>query len=552
MTLSSLFSVRRRERPGRAVQRLTILNWRDTTHPEGGGSERYVERIASGLSEQGWQVVVRCARYPGSARLEHRNGFVLRRAGGPLTVYPRAVLGLVVDRGLRRRNDVVLEVQNGVPFLARPFAGCRVVILVHHVHREQWPVALGPVGARIGWWLESRLAPWVNRGLRYVTVSDVSRRELTQLGVDPTAISVVHNGVDPLPGTRSAVGAVTAQGAGPVADGPVLPDADGPALPDADVPALPDADGPALPDADGPVLVVLGRLVPHKRVEHALVLAARLAPRHPGLRLRVVGDGWWRKRLVDQARRLGIADITEFLGFVSEARKHEILTGSTVLLAPSLKEGWGLMVVEAAQHGVPSVAYRDAGGLSESIVDGATGILVDDIEEMVRATERLLTDPELRQQMGEAARKRANGFNWHASTLAFAEVLRSSTEVADAARRKCDIPTSHVASPAGLDEAGGPPNGDPSCVRENPLLAVVDDETRNDVTRRRRAGDEVVQQAGGSRERTDPTAERRKDGDHEGNRRASLLASVAGHPASKSCWRFLRADVFAKVPGDQR
>lgn len=523
MTLSSLLSARRRECPGRVVRRLTILNWRDTTHPEGGGSERYVERIASGLSEQGWRVVVRCARYPGSARLEHRNGFVLRRAGGRLTVYPRAVLGLVVDRGLRRCNDVVLEVQNGVPFLARPFAGCRVVVLVHHVHREQWPVALGPVGARIGWWLESRLAPWVNRGLRYVTVSDVSRRELVQLGVDPTAISVVHNGVDPLPGTGSTVGAVTAQASGPA--------------------------------AEGPVLVVLGRLVPHKRVEHALVLAARLAPRHPGLRLRVVGDGWWRERLVDHARHLGIADITEFLGFVPEARKHELLAGSTVLLAPSLKEGWGLMVVEAAQHGVPSVAYREAGGLAESIVDGATGILVDDIEEMVRATERLLTDPELRRQMGEAARERANGFNWHATTLAFAEVLRSSAEVteANAASRECDIPTSRVASSAAVDKAGGPHSGGPRCARDSPLLAVVDDVARrNGVTRSRRGGGEVVNQGRSGRERAEPAAERREDGDHEGNRRAALLASVAGHPVSKSCWRFLRADVVAKISGDQR
>jgi glycosyltransferase involved in cell wall biosynthesis len=544
MTLSSLLFVRRRECPERAGRRLTILNWRDTTHPEGGGSERYVERIASGLSEQGWRVVVRCARYPGSAKVEHRNGFVLRRAGGRLTVYPRAVLGLVVDRGLRRRGDVVLEVQNGVPFLARPFAGCRVIVLVHHVHREQWPVALGPVGARIGWWLESRLAPWVNRGLRYVTVSDVSRRELVQLGVDPAAISVVPNGVDPLPGTRSTVGTVAAQVPGPAADRPgSAANRPGPA-----------AEGPGSA-AEGPVLVVLGRLVPHKRVEHALVLAARLAPRHPGLRLRVVGDGWWRERLVDQARRLGIADITEFLGFVPEARKHDLLAGSAVLLAPSLKEGWGQMVVEAAQHGVPSVAYREAGGLAESIVDGVTGILVDGIEEMVRATERLLTDPELRHQMGEAARERANGFNWHATALAFAEILRSGAEVAKAntASRKHDIPTSHVTSSAAADTAGRPFSGDPRGARDRPLLAVVDDVAPwKGVTRGRRGRGEVVDQGGGSRERTDSAAERREDGDHEGNRLAAVLASVAGHPVPKSCWRYLRDDVVGKVPGDQR
>ncbi len=46
-------------------------------------------------------------------------------------------------------------------------------------------------------------------------------------------------------------------------------------------------------------------------------------------------------------------------------------------LLPSRKEGWGLAVVEAAQHGVPTIGYRSSGGLSDSIVDGVTGILVD-------------------------------------------------------------------------------------------------------------------------------------------------------------------------------
>ena len=53
---------------------LLIVNWRDTTNPEGGGSERYVEEIAAGLAALGWRVTVLCARYPGAPREDDRRG----------------------------------------------------------------------------------------------------------------------------------------------------------------------------------------------------------------------------------------------------------------------------------------------------------------------------------------------------------------------------------------------------------------------------------------------------------------------------------------------
>ena len=82
-------------------------------------------------------------------------------------------------------------------------------------------------------------------------------------------------------------------------------------------------------------------------------------------------------------------------------------------LAPSVKEGWGLCVVEAASHGVPTVAYRDAGGLSESIVHGRTGVLVDepggDDPRGVCAARR----PGSRaSEMGDHAREYAQQFTW--------------------------------------------------------------------------------------------------------------------------------------------
>lgn len=106
--------------------------------------------------------------------------------------------------------------------------------------------------------------------------------------------------------------------------------------------------------------MVLSRLVPHKQIEDALAVVARLRTRIPGLHLDVIGDGWWADNLKTNAADLGIADAVTFHGHVDERRKHELLAHAWVHVLPSRKEGWGLAVIEAAQHGVPTIGYRSS------------------------------------------------------------------------------------------------------------------------------------------------------------------------------------------------
>jgi glycosyltransferase involved in cell wall biosynthesis len=361
--------------------RIAVLNWRDTTHPEGGGSERYIERIASDLVADGCQVEVLCSRHAGVPRRLRRDGVLYRHAGGRWTVYLRALGTLLRERLSGQGPDVVVDVHNGIPFFARLVAGCPVVVLVHHVHREQWHVVFSRALATVGWWMESWVSPRVHRGCQYVAVSEVTRSELVALGVQESAIAVVHNGT------------------------------------------LPVADDQ--PDRDpAPSLVVLGRLVPHKRVEHAIATLAALGPEFPGLHLRVIGEGWWRPELELEAARLGVADQVTFTGFIDEGTKEELLARSWLMLAPSVKEGWGLMVVEAAAHGIPSIAYRSAGGLAESIHHDQTGVLVDDLPHLISATRHLLLDHGRRNQLGDAAREHVAGFSWRTASTSMHLLLR--------------------------------------------------------------------------------------------------------------------------------
>jgi glycosyltransferase involved in cell wall biosynthesis len=107
-----------------------------------------------------------------------------------------------------------------------------------------------------------------------------------------------------------------------------------------------------------------------------------------------------------------VADDVDLLGFVDEETKHAELASAWIALAPSVKEGWGLCVVEAATHGVPTIAYTGAGGLSESIVHRRTGLLVDSLDDMTHEVARLLADERTRTEMGAHAADYARQFTW--------------------------------------------------------------------------------------------------------------------------------------------
>ncbi|HEY3004942.1 MAG TPA: glycosyltransferase family 4 protein [Kribbellaceae bacterium] len=352
---------------------LLIVNWRDTTNPEGGGSERYVEEVATGLAARGWSVSVLCAGYPGSPREAHRRGVRYLYRGGKLTVYAHGLW-----QAFKHRRHQVVDVQNGLPFFTR-LVRRQVVVLLHHVHREQWPVVYPGWPGRLGWWLESRLSPWLYRDCRYVTVSSASRDELVRIGVAAGRINVVHNGTEPAPPRQR-------------------------------------------PRATTPTVLCVGRLVPHKQVEHAIDAIALARTTMADARLVVVGAGWWEERLREYAERLGVSDAVEFRGYVSEADKHAAYDEGWLLALPSLKEGWGIVVGEAAAHSVPTVAYRSAGGPTESVHDGA-GVLADDHAGFCAAVVELLGDDVRRRALSSGAMRSADTFTWGGTVAAFERVL---------------------------------------------------------------------------------------------------------------------------------
>ncbi|WP_082220902.1 glycosyltransferase family 4 protein [Luteipulveratus halotolerans] len=363
--------------------RVLYLSWRDRENPEAGGSETFVERTSQVLTELGHDVTLFTSRFPGAAtETAHDDVRVLRR-GNRFTCYAH---GLAHVARHRHDYDIVIDVQNGVPFWAPLAAKAPVVNVVHHVHRDQWKVIFGRALGQVGWLLESRIAPRVYRRSRYVTVSKATRDDLGSLGVPADRVDLIYSGNDH-PEDLDAY---------------------------ADVPRTPH-----------PSMVVLGRLVPHKQVETAIDIVADLSAEHPDLRLDIVGTGYWEDRLRAHAADRGVADRVTFRGFVDEPTKHTLLAQSWLMLVPSHKEGWGLIIVEAGLHSTPSVAFAHAGGPSESIQHGRTGLLARDAAEMTHQVDHLLRSNSLRTRLGAGARAHARSFDWAVSGALLSHTLGS-------------------------------------------------------------------------------------------------------------------------------
>lgn len=169
-------------------------------------------------------------------------------------------------------------------------------------------------------------------------------------------------------------------------------------------------------DPDQPVVLGVSRLVPRKGFDVLVEAGAVLAARHPGLQIAIAGAGREERKLHRMAATHHSP--TTFLGRVADA-DLPALYGCADVFAMLCRnrwwgleqEGFGIVFLEAAAAGVPSVAGR-SGGSDEAVLDGITGLVVDrprDVATVAFALDRLLGDAERREAMGQAARDRAVG-----------------------------------------------------------------------------------------------------------------------------------------------
>jgi glycosyltransferase involved in cell wall biosynthesis len=306
--------------------RILVFNWKDLAHPLAGGAEVFTEELCRALVVRGHSVTIFAAAVPRKPARETVRGVEIVRAGGRIGVYREA--RLFWARQARRGDyDIVIDEINTRPFLTpRWIRGTPIVTLIHQLAREIWsyetPFPVSVLGRYV-------LEPWWLRTYRRVpalTVSESSAKSLREYH-GWTDLTVVPEGWTP-------------------------------------------HGRPDHPKEDDPTVVFLGRLVPMKRPEDAVRAFGLLRASFPKTRLWVIGDG----PLLDSLRTHADRSV-RFFGRIGGEEVRERLARSHVLVATSVREGWGLNVSEAATCGTPSIAYS-VPGLVDSVA-ASGGALVD-------------------------------------------------------------------------------------------------------------------------------------------------------------------------------
>ncbi|NYZ74041.1 glycosyltransferase family 4 protein [Candidatus Micrarchaeota archaeon] len=358
--------------------RIAIFNWRDIRNPAAGGAEAFIQRLSENLILLGHQVTVFCARFHGSAEREDINGVPYVRFGGRYSIYPLSYF--CYRKSIQGRFDAIIESINGVPFFTALFSKEKVFTFIHQMTRENWFSDLSTPIAFAAYHMEDHLLRLYKK-LPAMVPSESTRKDLLALGFKN--VGVIHEAADIIaPGSM------------------------------------------ALKKENDAALIYLGRLTRSKRVDHVIKAFGLIRKRVPQAKLWVVGAGPEMARLTEAVASAGLKDCVTFFGKVSEAKKAELLAKAHLLLLPAVREGWGLVVLEANTCGTPAIGY-DVPGLRDSIVDGTNGHLVPDADyaSMAERAVSLLLDPAALARLSEKSAAHSKKFTWRKTAESVASFL---------------------------------------------------------------------------------------------------------------------------------
>jgi glycosyltransferase involved in cell wall biosynthesis len=207
----------------------------------------------------------------------------------------------------------------------------------------------------------------------WIAVSEATKKKLEQLGVPPERIAIVRNGIDAkLLHCR--------------------------------------------PRQRQNIITYLGRLVKHKHPED-LIEALSLLDSQLNWTARIAGEGELLPDLQALTRRLALEKRVKFLGRIDDDEKTRLLASSSCLVLPSMAEGWGVVLTEAAAVGTPSIAY-DVPGVREQASLMGSIILVKPrvISSLATSIRELLESPRLVRKLGESGKAAAKELTWERSS----------------------------------------------------------------------------------------------------------------------------------------
>jgi glycosyltransferase involved in cell wall biosynthesis len=367
--------------------RLLWLNWKDPGHPAAGGAEVVLWELSKRLVAEGHAVTVLTCGYDGSPRHEQVDGIEVIRVGNNRYAHSFQALSYYVRR-LRNRFDIVVEVVNTAPYFS-VFFGRRAkrFLFYHQLAGEIWNYETRPPLSHVGRYL---LEPAANRllanaGVPVITVSDSTRHNLKDFGFRPERTHIISEGIQLEPaGDPSTVGKY-----------------------------------PRL------TMLSLGAMRAMKRTIDQVKAFEYAKELLPDLQLKLAGsaDDEYGSQVLAYAATSPYYQDIEYLGRVSARDKLRLMRRCHLITVTSIKEGWGLIVSEAASQGTPAVVY-DVDGLRDSVRHGETGLVVaPDPSALAQAAAGLLADQPTYRRFQAAGWQWSKRLNFDQSYLDFKKVL---------------------------------------------------------------------------------------------------------------------------------
>jgi len=351
--------------------RILVMNWRDILHPLAGGAEVHVHEIFRRLAEQGHEITLLASAMTGLKKEETIDGVRTIRVGNWMN-FNFAVARTYLSRFKHMHWDVVVDDVNKIPFYTPLYVSRPILMLVPHLFGTTvFSEVPFPQASYVYLW--ERAVPHVYGRVPIVAISESTKKDLVERGMNPERISVVQCGIDHETFTPPAT---------PVA-------------------------------RDFSLFLYVGRVKRYKRIDLILNAIASLKYRPEHLRVVVAGQGDDIKRLKNMSSKLGIADRVEFRGYIAEHEKVALLRRACALIVPSSKEGWGITAIEANACGTPVIASRSP-GLIDSVRHEKSGLHVPhgDIAALAEAMERLMDDRALHSRLVAGAKQWAATFSW--------------------------------------------------------------------------------------------------------------------------------------------
>ena len=350
--------------------KILVINWQDWLNPLSGGAEIHLYEAFRRIAEWGHEVTLFCSSFEGASEEETVDGIhIIRR--GSRNIFNFIVPWYYLCKLRHEGYDIVVDDLNKIPFYTPFYVRKPLIAISHHffgtsIFRETWFLT----GAYV--WFAEKLVDWIYRKTPFLVVSQSTLDEFIDRGFPKENFTLAMNAID---------------------HGKLKPT--------------------GVSKSIEPGIGYFGRLKKYKSVDHVVQAFAKVKQGIPEATLTIIGKGSFQPELEQLAKELGVAEATRFTGFVSEEEKLRLLQKLWVVVNPSMKEGWGIVNVEANACGTPAVA-ADSPGLRDSVVNRETGELYPygDIAALSERLIRILCDNELRDRYRSNALTFAQSLTW--------------------------------------------------------------------------------------------------------------------------------------------